>query len=159
MIEHGVVFGSTRYVTEADLDAAIRLTGGTHPVHTSDEAALSAGFKGRIFHGPVTAAILTAAIGAHFSHEQIAIVEQSQAYKRPVYPGDNLSSRWWVEKVTEHKGRNPSSVVLELSGELKNQHDEIVISGRAKVLVLNSQPLARDVDSSANESRNFNIDF
>ena len=76
---------------------AVRLTGGRHPVHVSDEAALRAGFKGRVFHGPVSAAIMTSAIGTHFASESIAILEQSQNYRGPVYPGDTLTSQWIVE--------------------------------------------------------------
>jgi len=80
LIETGETFGGSCEVTAEDLDLSVRLTRGRHPVHVSEEAARSAGLKGRIFHGAVSAAILASAIGERFAQDNIALLEQ----KKPI---------------------------------------------------------------------------
>ena len=116
-----------------DLDLAVRLTGGRHPVHVSEEAARSAGFKDRIFHGAVSAAILTSAIGARFAQGNIALLEQSNRYLKPVYPGDRLESQWTVQAV--QPGNRVGMQLIELSGELRNQHGDMVVVSLAKIVL------------------------
>lgn len=131
-IEVGETFGATTRLSAEDLEMAVKLTGGRHPVHISDEAAQSAGLRGRIFHGAVSAAIMTASIGQRFCQHHIALMAQGQRYREPVYPGDTLTSRWSVLSV--EPGRLPGMRVLALTGELRNQHGVVVVEGEAKVL-------------------------
>ncbi len=133
MIDVGASFKDQRTLTEDDLELAIRLTGGRHPVHTDAERAREAGFTGRIFHGAVTAAIMTAAIGRRFPDVLISIAEQRNAYRRPVYPGDTLESVWVVREV--RSGRQPGQLRLRLEGDLTNQHSEKVIEAEATVVM------------------------
>lgn len=133
MIEAGETFGSTCELTWEDLELAVRLTRGRHPVHVDEAAARAAGLRGRIFHGAVSAAIMAAAIGQRFASQEIVILEQANRYRLPVHPGDTVASRWTV---TEGRpGRQPGQLVLGLSGELSNQRGDIVIQSTAKVLV------------------------
>ena len=133
MIEPGERFGGSSTLTAEDLDLAVRLTGGRHPVHVSEEAAHAAGLEGRIFHGAVSAAIMASAIGARFENDRIALLEQNNSYRKPVYPGDTLASQWKVQDI--QPGRQPGDQVIELSGELRNQHGDAVVVSRAKVLL------------------------
>lgn len=132
-IEPGETFGASCVVDAEDLELAVRLTRGRHPVHVSDAAARQSGLQGRIFHGAVSAAIMTAAIGQRFERDTIALLEQSQRYRKPVYPGDTLTSHWLVQSV--EAGRPPGTRFIELSGELRNQRDEVVLEGEARVLL------------------------
>jgi acyl dehydratase len=133
LIEAGETFGSTCELTWDDLELAVRLTRGRHPVHVDDAAARAAGLEGRIFHGAVSAAIMAAAIGQRFASHDIVILEQANRYRLPVHPGDTVTSRWTV---TEGRpGRQPSQLVLGLSGELANQRGDIVLESKAKVLL------------------------
>lgn len=81
----------------------------------------------------VSAAIMTAAIGERFEHDTIALLEQGQRYRKPVYPGDTLTSRWAVQSVEE--GRQAGTRLVALAGELRNQHGEVVVEGEAKLLL------------------------
>lgn len=133
MIEAGETFGSTCELTPEDLELAVRLTRGRHPVHVDDVAARRGGLQGRIFHGAVSAAIMAAAIGQRFAADDIVILEQANRYRRPVYPGDTVTSRWTV--MESQPGRQQGQLLLGLAGELANQHGDIVIEGKAKVML------------------------
>jgi acyl dehydratase len=132
LIETGETFGGSCEVTAEDLDLSVRLTRGRHPVHVSEEAARSAGLKGRIFHGAVSAAILASAIGERFAQDNIALLEQKNRFRKPVYPGDVLRLKWTVQSV--HLGRRVGTQLIELSGELRNQHDDVVLESLAKIV-------------------------
>ena len=133
MIETGETFGSTCEVTAQDLDLAVRLTRGRHPVHLSDVAARSAGLDGRIFHGAVSAAILASAIGARFAQNNISLLMQNNRYRKPVYPGDVLISKWTVQSVLP--GRLIDTYLIDLSGELRNQDGYVVVESVAKIVM------------------------
>ncbi len=136
----GERFVSTRALVGEDLERAVRLTQGAHPVHVSDAAASSAGLRGRIFHGAVTAAIMASAIGARFAQSRIALLEQNNRYLLPVYPGDTLHTTWTVGAVRE--SRQMGQWVLELSGQMLNQDGAAVLEASARVLWRG--PLAAD---------------
>lgn len=148
MIEIGETFGFSRRLEAEDLDAAIRLTGGRHPVHISEIAAREAGLQGRIFHGAVSAAVMTAAIGQRLGPYRIALLEQGQRYRRPVYPGDTVTSLWRVQSV--EPGRQAETWLVGLAGELRNQKGELVVEGEAKVLVLGRWTEAVEAHQAAN---------
>lgn len=133
MIEVGQSFGSACTLTLEDLELAVRVTGGRHPVHIDDAAARRAGLRGRIFHGAVSAAVMASAIGRRFVDCSAAILEQSSKFRMPVYPGDSLESRWTV--ISMAPGRQEGQCILLLTGELRNQRADIVIEGTAKVLL------------------------
>jgi 3-hydroxybutyryl-CoA dehydratase len=128
----GERFGSTRVLVGEDLELAVRLTQGTHPVHVSEAAAKCAGLQGRIFHGAVTAAIMAAAIGGRFAQSLIALLEQNNRYLLPVYPGDALRATWTVGRLRE--SRQAGQWVVELTGQTVNQHGATVLEASAKVL-------------------------
>lgn len=133
MTEIGEGFGSRCTLTAEDLDLAVALTRGRHPVHVDEAAARGMGLRGRIFHGAVSAAVMAAAIGQRFSDQGAAILELSSRFRAPVYPGDTVESRWTV--VANQDGRRQGQFMLLLSGELRNQHGEVVVEGTAKVLL------------------------
>lgn len=133
MIEVGEAFGSRCTLTDEDLDLAVRLVRGRHPVHVDDAAARSMGLRGRIFHGAVSAAIMASAIGKRFTGHGAYILEQASKFRAPVYPGDTLESRWTVVGV--QPGRQQGQLVLSLSGELQKLGGDIVVEGNAKVLL------------------------
>ncbi|VTU12867.1 bifunctional enoyl-CoA hydratase/phosphate acetyltransferase [Variovorax sp. SRS16] len=132
-IAPGTEFGGRRVLTEHQLELAIALTGGTHPVHTSASAAQAAGFRGRIFHGAVSAALMAAAIGAHFRDEQIALLEQNNRFAAPTHPGDVLDSAWTVDEVRAAK--RSGDTILALRGRMTNQDGVVVLESRATVLL------------------------
>lgn len=129
----GEQFTSSCTVSAQDLELAVRLTRGAHPVHVSDEAARAAGLEGRIFHGAVSAAIMAAAIGARFANDSVALLAQSNCYLLPVYPGDTLATVWTVAAMRSTRQQGQS--VLELKGTMLNQHGAAVIDAEAKVLL------------------------
>jgi acyl dehydratase len=128
----GERFGLARELSGDDLEQAVRLTQGTHPVHVSDGAATHAGLRGRIFHGAVTAAIMASAIGARFARSRIALLEQHNRYRLPVYPGDTLRATWTVQRLRE--SRQAGQWVVELAGETVNQQGAVVLEAHAQVL-------------------------
>lgn len=129
----GSQFGASCRVTEEQLDLAVALIGGTHPVHVSAQAAQEAGFRGRIFHGAVSAAIMAAAIGAHFRDSRIALLEQKTRFVAPVYPGDMLDTVWTIGET--RPGKRTGDALLALQGRMTNQHGATVLESETKVLL------------------------
>ena len=128
----GEQFGAKRTLAQAELDQAVELTQGRHPVHVDEAAAHAAGLDGCIFHGAVTAAIMASAIGARFSKDRIALLGQDNQYRAPVYPGDSLNISWTVTDVrpTSQVGRN----VLTMTGQMRNQHGVVVLDATVKAV-------------------------
>jgi 3-hydroxybutyryl-CoA dehydratase len=119
----GSRFGGVRALSYSDLDTAVNLTGGIHPVHTDEAKAREAGFPGRVFHGAVCAAIMVAEVGKYFIEDKIAILKQESRYLAPVLPGDVVTIDWTIEKLQPFK----QGVTVTLFGRMHSQGNRSVL--------------------------------
>src|SRR5664280_2785260 len=94
----GAVLEGSMTVTETHLVLGAGLIGGFHPVHVDEQFAVAAGLRGRILHGALTAAIMSAVVGRNLPTSGWTIVEQSTRFRAPVYSGDTLQTRWTVQE-------------------------------------------------------------
>lgn len=131
-LRRGTVSTASLTVTETHIVIGAGLIGGFQAVHVDHAYAREAGMKGAILHGSLTAAIMSTVIGRHLPAGGWTFLEQTTRYRAPVYAGDTLTSRWVVVDHREKPSLN--GVMVEFSGECRNQHDLRVAEASAKIL-------------------------
>lgn len=125
-------------VTEADIQAFADLSGDHNPVHLDAAFAETTPFKGRIAHGMLSAAYISATIAGELPGPGSIYISQSLSFRRPVRIGDTVLTRVTVAAVDEVKARVTLKTECLVSGKT-------VIEGEAVVMV----PRAADRDGSA----------
>lgn len=115
-------------VTDADIQAFAEVSGDRNPVHLDEAYAEATRFKGRIAHGILTAAYISALIGAELPGEGSIYVSQSLNFKRPVRIGDEVTTQVTVEAIDLGKGLVTLATACTVRGKA-------VLDGQAVVMV------------------------
>jgi 3-hydroxybutyryl-CoA dehydratase len=89
-VGRGETFAKT--VTDADIVLYAGISGDTNPVHLDEEFAAETPFKGRIAHGKLTAAFISAVLGARMPGPGTIHLSQTLCFKAPVRPGDTVTA-------------------------------------------------------------------
>jgi 3-hydroxybutyryl-CoA dehydratase len=130
-IKEGDRRSSARVITHHDIEMFATITGDFNPIHLDDEFARGTVFKGKIAHGILTAGLISAALSKFPG--VIVYLSQSLSFRKPVRPGDRIeATAEVVEKIPEHSA-------LKLTTVCQNQRNEIVLSGEARVKVLEAE--------------------
>ncbi|MCB9658867.1 MAG: SDR family oxidoreductase [Sandaracinaceae bacterium] len=115
---------------EADIEAFAALSGDHNPLHLDDTFATRARFPGRVVHGMLSAAQVSAMIGMRLPGPGALWTEQHFNFLGPVFVGDEVT---FVLRVKQ-KSEGSRTLVVDLRAE--NQRGEAVLSGEGKVMVL-----------------------
>src|SRR5215510_13403595 len=83
----------TKTVTEADIVLFAGISGDTNPVHLDEEFAKGTMFKGRIAHGMLTVAFISAVLGTRLPGPGSVYLGQSLKFTAPVRIGDTVRAR------------------------------------------------------------------
>jgi 3-hydroxybutyryl-CoA dehydratase len=118
-----------RRITAEDIEAFARLTGDYSPIHLSQDYAAKTRFGGRIGHGMLTAALVSAALGMRLPGPGGVYLRQDARFLRPVTMGDTVTIVAEVTAINAEKRR------LTLSTECFNQRGEKILTGEAELLV------------------------
>lgn len=107
------------------------------PMHTSEEGGRATEHGGLIASGVLTIAFKQRLIMSIERNTAIigAAMIESQVFKRPVRPGDNLFMRQEVHSKRVSKSR-PDRGIVVYDFVMTNQHDEIVLTSRDFVMIL-----------------------
>ncbi|TWI55663.1 acyl dehydratase [Pseudomonas duriflava] len=117
----------SRIVEERDILLFAEVSGDRNPVHLDEAYAAKTAFKGRIAHGMLTGALISAAIACELPGPGSIYLGQSLTFSKPVKLGDTLRIEIEVlEKLPKNRVR--------LATRIFNQHDESVVEGEAEVL-------------------------
>jgi acyl dehydratase len=136
-LAEGETFQSpARRVTEADVDAFIRLTGDDNRLHTDDAFAREAGFERRIAHG---ALVLSLATG--LAWRTGFLVDTTLAFRSidnwkfslPVLPGDEVTLRGRIAETRPMPRVKGGLVRIDL--EVVNQTGQVVSTGSLRMLM------------------------
>lgn len=119
----------TRRVDMEDIRAFAQATGDFNPVHVDQAFAEGTLFKGIIAHGMLAAGLISAVLGNELPGPGCIYLGQELRFLRPVRPGDTITAEVEVWEIDSAKSR----VVLRTV--CKNQHNEIVVDGQARVKV------------------------
>jgi 3-hydroxybutyryl-CoA dehydratase len=113
-------------VTDEAIRAFADLSGDENPIHLDDAYAAETMFGGRVAHGLLSAAAVSAAL-ASLSGD-IVYLEQQLSFEAPVRPGETVTA---TVEVTEALGGDRLRVRTEAFVESR---DERVLDGEATIL-------------------------
>jgi 3-hydroxybutyryl-CoA dehydratase len=90
-LEVGMTAVRTRVVTDADIRAFADLSGDHNPVHLDDGFAARSIFKGRVAHGMLAGAFISALLASELPGPGAVYLSQKLDFKRPIRPGDEIT--------------------------------------------------------------------
>lgn len=126
-IEIGMVSTRVKPITDRDIQLFAEVSTDRNPVHLDEDYAQSTIFEGRIAHGMLTAALISAVIGEQLPGHGTVYLGQSLKFLAPVRPGDALEARVTVTAIDHARRR----VTLETQCVVGNT---VVLKGEALVL-------------------------
>ena len=127
-LKPGLSAERTHVVTEADITAFAEVSGDFNPVHMDEAFAQTTAFKGRIAHGMLSAAYISATIAGDLPGPGAVYIAQSLSFRRPVRIGDTVVTRVIVTAIDAEKAR--VTLKTECAVEAKT-----VVEGEAVVMV------------------------
>ncbi|PKP70332.1 MAG: (R)-hydratase [Alphaproteobacteria bacterium HGW-Alphaproteobacteria-4] len=126
-IEIGMTRGLQKRVTDHDIALFAEVSTDRNPVHLDDAYAQDTIFEGRIAHGMLTAALISAVIGEQLPGHGSVYLGQSLRFMAPVRPGDLVRAEVKVMGI-DHARRRVTLETLCFVG------DTVVLKGEALVL-------------------------
>ncbi|MFC3067825.1 MaoC family dehydratase [Phenylobacterium soli] len=114
-------------VGAGDIEAFAAVSGDTNPVHLDEAYARTTTFGGRIAHGMLSAAYISAVLGTQLPGPGAIYLSQSMRFRRPVKIGDEVTARVTVTALDEKRGQVTLETVCLVGGKA-------VLDGEAVVL-------------------------
>ena len=118
----------SKKIEEQDILMFASVSGDVNPVHLDEEFAAATIFKGRIAHGMLTGAIVSASLAMVLPGPGTIYLEQSLRFSRPVRIGDV------VTVMMEVTARRDDKKIVNLDCKVINQNDQVVASGQTTVI-------------------------
>lgn len=119
---------TTKIVGAADVEAFAAVSGDTNPVHLDEAYARTTTFQGRIAHGMLSAAYISAVLGTKLPGPGAIYLTQSLRFRRPVKIGDPVVTQVSVTALDERRGHATLATVCKVDGKT-------VVDGEAVVMV------------------------
>ena len=110
-------------ITEADINLFAEVSGDFNPVHVREEYARKTMFGGRIAHGALAQALLSAAMAK--LPGLVIFLSQSVKFLKPVRIGDTITAIAEVTETRRDKG------IVTLKNTCTNQNGETVVEGES----------------------------
>jgi len=129
-LELGMSAERAHVVTEADITAFAEVSGDFNPVHMDEAFAATTAFKGRIAHGMLSAAWLSALIAGDLPGPGTIYMSQSLRFRRPVRIGDEVVSRVEVTAIDTEKARVTLATVCRVAGKDVLEGEALVMAPR-----------------------------
>ena len=114
-------------ITEADVVLFAGVSGDFNPVHVCEEYAKKTFFGGRIAHGALAQALLSAAMAK--LPGLVIYLSQSIKFLKPIKIGDTITAIAEVVETRKDKG------IVRLNNICINQNRETVVEGEATVRI------------------------
>jgi 3-hydroxybutyryl-CoA dehydratase len=115
------------------LDRGAELIGDFNPLHVDAAFAQSSRFGGRILHGVLTSALMSAPFGNLVSGTALGYLEHDARFLAPVRPGDTLVIEWTVTDLVDKPRHRGGIVVADCTA--RNQAGALVATAHGKMLV------------------------
>jgi len=119
---------TTHVVGAADIEAFAAVSGDVNPVHMDEDYARTTTFGGRIAHGMLAAAYISAVLGNDLPGPGAIYLSQSLRFRRPVKIGDPVTARVTVKALDAAKGHATFETVCLVNGKT-------VVDGEALIMV------------------------
>jgi len=119
-------------VSRDEVDEFARLSGDDNPLHMDAAFARQHGFKGRVVHGMLIGGFLSRVLGTRLPGPGVVWLSQSLRFVRPVYIDEEIEVVVQVSHASELG-------TMQLDTRVLNHRGESVVTGQAKVMVLQSE--------------------
>ena len=126
-MEIGLSRSVTKEITLRDIETFAEVSTDRNPVHLDDDYARDSIFGGRIAHGMLTGALISAVVGEQLPGHGTIYLSQNMRFLAPVRPGDAVRAVVTVTGIDVARRR----VTLET---LCSVGDRVVLKGEAQVL-------------------------
>lgn len=120
----------TRIVSAADVEAFAAVSGDTNPVHLDEAYAQTTPFQGRIAHGMLSAAYISAVLGTKLPGPGAIYLSQSLRFRRPVKIGVPVVTRVTVEALDERRGHVTFATVCQVDGKTVVDGEAVILAPR-----------------------------
>lgn len=117
----------TRTADERTVQLFAEVSGDNNPLHLDEDYAQTTQFKGRIAHGMLSAAYISAVIGTQLPGPGAVYMGQSLSFRRPVRIGDEVRTVCTIKAIDADKGRVTLDTVCSVNGKA-------VLTGEALIL-------------------------
>ena len=118
----------SKLVSEQDVVLFAAVSGDVNPVHLDEAFARETRFGGRIAHGMLSGAVISAALAMELPGPGVIYLGQTLRFTSPVRIGDQVTAHLEVTSIRYDKG------IITLACEVSNQDGEVVVTGEATVL-------------------------
>lgn len=118
----------TRTVTQADIAAFADVSGDHNPVHLDAAFAASTPFKGVVAHGMLSGAFISALIAGELPGRGSIYLSQSLSFRRPVRPGDAVTTRVMITAIDADKGRVTLATTCTVAGRAVVEGEAVVLA-------------------------------
>lgn len=112
-------------IGEADINLFAEVSGDFNPVHVSEDYAKKTFFGGRIAHGVLSIALLSAATAK--LPGLVILLSHSSRFLKPVRIGDTITAEVEVIAVRRDKG------IVTSKNTCTNQNGELIVEGETTV--------------------------
>jgi 3-hydroxybutyryl-CoA dehydratase len=119
---------TTHVVGAGDIEAFAAVSGDVNPVHLDEAYARTTAFGGRIAHGMLSAAYISAVLGNKLPGPGAIYLSQSLRFRRPVKIGDPVTARVTVKALDAAKGHATFETLCIVGGKT-------AVDGEALVMV------------------------
>jgi 3-hydroxybutyryl-CoA dehydratase len=129
-LEDLVVGMNARFVkslTERDIFMFAGACGDRNPVHLDEEYAKQTPFGGRIAHGMLSAAVISAAIAGRLPGPGSIYVSQNLRFVRPVKLGETVCATVTVKELLPARRRVVLETVCDVDGRVVVDGDAVVV--------------------------------
>ena len=108
---------TTHVVGFADVEAFAAVSGDHNPVHMDEDFAKTTVFGGRIAHGMLAAAYISAVLGNQLPGPGAIYLSQSLRFRRPVKIGDSVIARVTIMALDDEKAHAPFQTTCLVNGK------------------------------------------
>lgn len=131
-----------RTITEMDNTMFTLLTMNTHPLHFNEDYAKNTQFGQRVVNGTLVFSIAVGMSVSDVSQKAIAnLMYENVNHVRPVFNGDTIYSETEVLEKRESSSK-PDRGIVYVETKATNQHGEVVLTLRRRVLIPKKDPPA-----------------
>jgi acyl dehydratase len=123
----GAVARRSRTVSVRDIELFTEITGDRNPLHYDSALAAASQFGGIIVQGGVTSGLLNAVVAEDLPGPGSVFLHVDWRFLQPVRPGDTITAE------VELLARREDKPIQQLRTAITNQHDAVVLDGRATV--------------------------
>ncbi|KAF3453989.1 hypothetical protein FNV43_RR04432 [Rhamnella rubrinervis] len=129
LLKVGDVLKQTRRFSDKDVLEYSKVTYDSNPMHFDSESAQNAGFKDRLVHGMLVAALFPRILSSHFPG--VIYVSQSLNFRKPVYIGEEIVGE--VQAVNLRANKN--KYLAKFKTKCFKDGEVVVVDGEAMALL------------------------